>query len=221
MIPCLIKPLDQHLDKKAFTLTELMVAVAFSIILMTGVYGFYSASSKSYSSGITGQTLQDTANEILNKIIEGETESGTVFRLATATSYMIPNGSANSLYTCGGSAQVAPCNSSNTYSELYFCTDSPCGGSADLTARWYYLNSAGTSIIYHHPPRTGSGTVEENIYTAPKGATIILRFAPATVNTSFALEIDVALTQSINPTLANSRLVTGAASTYVLLRNHP
>ena len=34
------------------------------------------------------------------------------------------------------------------------------------TARWYYLNSTGTAVIYHHPTSNG-GTIEENIYTAP------------------------------------------------------
>ena len=72
-----------------------MMAVAFSVLLMTGVYGFYNASSQTYSSGISGQNLQDGANIVISKIIEGETESGVVYRLSTAVSYMIPNGSAN------------------------------------------------------------------------------------------------------------------------------
>jgi len=199
-------------NNQAFSLVELMMAVAFSVLLMTGVYGFYNAASQSYSSGISGQTLQDGTNIVLSKIIKGETESSVVYRLATSVSYRIPNGSANYLYSCGGSPQVAPCNANNTSGELYYCQDSPCGGANDATARWYYLNSAGTSVIYHHPAATG-GTTEENIYTAPAGSTLTLRFSPAAVNTPLnVVEIDVAL---------SGRRTTGAASTFVLLRDHP
>ena len=63
-------------------LVEMLMAVAFSVLLMTGVYGFYTVASQSYSSGISGQTLQDGANIVLSKIIEGETESGVVYRLS-------------------------------------------------------------------------------------------------------------------------------------------
>jgi hypothetical protein len=225
MTQCLIK----HNKKKgdsAFTMVELLMAVAFSVLLLTGVYGFYNAASQSYNSGISGQTLQDAADIVLSQIIEGESESGVVHRLSTANSYMIPNGSANYLYSCGGAPQAAPCNANNPSGEIYYCfnaqtADSPCVGAGDTNARWYYLNSAGTAIIYHHPA-AGGGTVEQKIYTAPKGSTLILRFVPAAVNTPLnVVEIDVALTQNLWPGIANSRLATGAASTFVILRNHP
>jgi hypothetical protein len=216
----LFKPMRTKMNKNAFTLVELMMAVAFSALLMTGVFVFYNAANQTYSSGITGQTLQDGANIVLSKIIEGETESNAVYRLSTAVSYMLPNGSANALYSCGGRTQVVPCNAGNSYSELYYCQDSPCG-SADATARWYYLNSTGTSVIYHHPTSTG-GTIEENIYTAPEGSTLTLRFSPAAVSTpSNVVEIDAALTENLSANITNQRLATsGAASTFVLLRNH-
>ena len=83
------------MNNKAFNLVELIMAVSFSVLLMAGVYGFYNAASQSYSSGISGQNLQDGADIVLGKIIEGETESGAVYRLSTAVSYMIPNGSTN------------------------------------------------------------------------------------------------------------------------------
>ena len=73
---------------------------------------------------------------------------------------------------------------------------------ADNTVRWYYLNSAGTAVIYHHPT-SGGGTVDENIYTAPAGSTLTLRFSPAqqnnpapppaTLTLPNVIEIDVAL----------------------------
>ncbi len=229
MTPCLTeKRLCQSkqlglFNNKAFSLVELMMAVTFSVLLLTGVYGFYNVSSQSYSSGISGQTLQDGTNIVLSKIIGGGTESSVVYRLATSVSYMIPNGSANALYSCGGAPQVAPCNTNNTSGELYYCQDSPCLGANDpKVPRWYYLNSAGTAVIYHHPASSG-GTIEENIYTAPAGSTLTLRFSPAAVSTPLnVVEIDVALTKNLSANITNKRLATtGAASTFVLLRNHP
>ncbi len=225
MILCSTKSMRTLLNNNAFSLMELMMAVAFTVLLMAGVYGFYTTSSQVYSSGISGQNLQDAASIVINKIIEGETESGVVHRLATAVSYMIPNGAANFLYSCGGATQAAPCNASNPSSELYYCQDSPCTGANDLTARWYYLNNAGTSVIYHHPAANG-GTIEEKIYSAPAGSTLKLRFSPAQANNQNlpnVIEIDVDLTENLLPKITNSRLTTtsGDASTFVLLRSHP
>src|SRR5665213_2472258 len=101
MTLCLTKPMRAPMNHHGFTLVEMMMAVAFSVLLLTGVYGFYNASSQSFSSGISGQNFQDGANIVLSKIIEGESESGVVYRLSTAVSYMIPNGSASALYSCG------------------------------------------------------------------------------------------------------------------------
>jgi len=230
MIRCLTKtPARTAMNNQAFTFVELMMAVAFSVLLLTGVYSFYDVSSQSYSSGISGQTLQDGTNIILSKIIEGKIESGVVYRLATSVSYMVPNGSTNSLYTCGGAPQIAPCNTGNTSGELYYCQNSPCsqsGGVNNSTARWYYLNSAGTAVMYHHPA-VGGGTIEENIYTAPTASTLTVRFSPAQVGSPLApssnvVEIDVALIKNLSVNITNKRLATtGAASTFVLLRNHP
>ena len=209
------------INDKAFTLVELMMAVAFSALLMTGVFGFYNVANQAYSSGITAQTLQDGANIVLSKIIEGEAESGVVYRLATSVSYMIPNGAGSALYTCGGATQAAPCNANNPSGELYYCQDSTCTSGDDASSRWYYLNSTGTAVIYHHPASSG-GTVDETLYTAPAGSTMKLRFSPAAVNTPLnVVEIDVALTQNLPPGSTNNLLATsGAASTFVLLRNH-
>ncbi len=204
---------------------ELLMAVAFSVLLLTGVYTFYNASSQSYTAGISGENLQDGANTAMSKIIEGETESGTVYRLATAVAYLIPDGTANALYTCGGSAQASPCNTSNPFGELYYCQASPCTNS-DPTARWYYLNSSGTSVIYHHPTSNG-GTIEEKIYTAPAGSTLNLRFSPGQVGapvgpSARVVEIDVDLAKTTFSNVTNARVATsGDISTFVLLRNHP
>jgi len=196
------------------------------VLLLTGVYGFYNASSQSYSSGITGQTLQDGANIVLSKISEGETEAGTVYRLSTAVSYMIPNGTSSELYSCGGAPQAAPCNTHDPFSEVYYCELTnptvPCSA-LNTTARWYYLNSTGTSVIYHHTASLG-GTIEENIYTAPEGTTMTLRFSPAQsggMTLPNVLEMDVALMKNVSGSITNNRLMaSGAASTFVLLRSH-
>jgi Tfp pilus assembly protein PilW len=42
------------MNNQAFSLVELMMAVAFSVLLMTGVYGFYNTASQTYSSGVSG-----------------------------------------------------------------------------------------------------------------------------------------------------------------------
>ena len=209
------------LNTKGFTLIELMMAVGFAALLMSGVFAFYSAASQSYASGVTAQSLQDGANIVLSKIIEGSTESGTVYRLSTSSSYMIPNGQPGELYSCGHGAQTTACNSSAAFSELYFCQDSPCTGVNDPTARWYYLNSLGSAILYHHP--VNGFWNDETVYTAPPGATLTLRFSPAAVSTPLnVVEIDVALVQTLSANITNKRLAaSGAASTYVLLRNHP
>ena len=160
---------------------------------------------------------------VISKIIEGETESNVVYRLSTAVSYMIPNGTTGFLYTCGAALQTAPCNTSNTSGEIYFCQDTPCTA-ADSTARWYYLTSAGTSIKYHYP----GGATDQAIYTAPKGSIMELRFLPAAVGASAnVVEIDVALRLNLSTpnVIKNSRTSStsgsGASSTFVLLRNHP
>ena len=217
------------MNNKAFTLVEIMMAVTFTTFLMIGIYSFYNAASQTYSSGMSSQTFQDGANIVISKIIEGEMESGTIYRLSTSNTYTIADGSAtafsNSKYKCTGGPQTAPCNALNTASELYFCQDDPFNNTPssncnfnDNTARWYYLNSSGTSVIYHHP--SGAGTVEEKIYTAPQGSTLSLRFSPATTNPSFDVEIDVAVTQNLSQGENNNRVISGAASTVLLLRNH-
>jgi hypothetical protein len=118
----------------------------------------------------------------------------------------------------------------NSTGDLYICQDPliPCSANA-LTARRYYLNTTvdakGATIykvMYHHPdPKDKNKTVEDLIYMAPKGSILTLRFSPAAVNTpANVVEIDVALKQNLSQK-ANSRTISGTASTFVLLRNHP
>lgn len=188
------------MNNHAFTMVELMMAVAFSVLLLTGVYGFYNVSSQTYSAGISGQALQDAANIALSQIIEGKTESTGVYRLSTAKSYYIPN-----------------------LNKLYYCQDNSCSA-ADATARYYTLDPTNTKILYYHPTTNPLGY--DIIYQAPTGSTLTLRFSyPQLGNppafSSTVVEIDVALTRNLPANITNQRLaVSGAASTYVLLRNH-
>lgn len=238
----LFKPMRKLMNNKAFNMVELLMAVAFSLILLTGVYGFYTAASQVYSSGISAQVLQNAAGILLSQIIEGQTESNVVYRLSTAETYTIADGTTgantSNLYKCGGAAQITPCNTGNPSSEIYFCQDNPANyvpstncNYNDTTARWYYLNFNGSAVIYHHPTTNG-GTVEQTIYTAPKGSTINLRFSPAqepnpipppaTVTIPNVIEIDVDLTGNVAAGVTNKKVATsGDVSTFVLLRNHP
>ena len=234
MTQCLTKPMRTTINNHAFSMVELMLAVGFSVLLLTGVYGFFNAASQSYFAGIAGENLQDAANIVLSQITQGITESTGVYRVSTAVSFMIPNGTTNYWYTCiGGNPQATSCNTSQPNSELYFCQDNSCaqsGGVNESTARWYYLNSTGNAVIYHHP-KTGGGYVEQTIYTAPTGTSLTLRFTPAqqpnpspppaTIAIPNVIEIDVALTRNSLGGITNQRLVfSGSASTFVLLRGH-
>jgi hypothetical protein len=203
-------------------MVEMLIAVSFSVLLLTAVYSFYNASSQSYTAGVSAQNLQNTANTITTRIMEGESELGVVYRLSTSESYMIPSGTAPYLFTCGGGTQAAPCNTTSPSSEIYFCQDSTCTTS-DATARWYYLDSTGTIVYYHHPNPLGGAAIEEKIYTAPTGTTIKLRFSPAAVTTpNNVVEVDVDLDAVTSPNITNSRMKTsGDVSTFILLRNHP
>ena len=207
MILCLTKTTRPRLNNKAFSLVELMMGVAFSLLLLAGVYGFYNVSSQSYSSGISGQHLQDAANIVLSKIISGAQETdGNTYRLASAVSYFIPNNNPNILYYC----QASPCTA------------------AEPTARWYTLDPTNTKVLYYHPTSNPLGY--DIVYTAPEGSSFFneqtnsktLRFSPAAVTVpANVVEIDVALNKILAANITNKKLaVSGAASTFVLLRNH-
>lgn len=196
------------INQRAFILVELMAAVSFTVLLMIAVFSFYNASEQIYSSGITAGFLQDGANTVLKKIIEGQTESGTVYRLATGASYYIPTGNSGQLYFCQGNSLINPCTPS------------------EPTARWYTLDPASTTLRYYHPTSNPLGY--DAIYTAPAGTTLKVRFAPPPApelpevgNQAVVVAIDVALTQNVPAGTTNNTLAaSGSASTYVLLRNH-
>jgi len=179
---------------KSYTLIEVLIATAITVILMVMVFGFFNLFKLVYSSGIAQQTLQDSTNIILGKIIEGKTEPGGVYRL---TEGMCPNG------VCYNIANI---------SELHYW------GYPDGIERWYRLDGTSTQIIYHHPITGSPLGADEVIYTAPTGSTIALRFSiPTVANYSAAVvQMDVALTQTIF-----GKKISGASTTVVNIRNHP
>ena len=196
MIPCLIERMCIKMNKRAFTLIEVLIATAFSVVLILVVVTFYSVTRKVYSSGLSMQLLEDGANIVLSKIIEGKTEPGGVFRLAQAVSY------------CFGPGTNCTPSSPN---QLYFI-------GTDGINRWYHLNNTSTSLLYHHPTAGSPLGADEMIYTAPAGATLTLSFWPPTaIDPNFkypAADVGITVTLTQNT-------VTGSVSTLVDLRNHP
>ena len=189
MIRLQINMIRKYTYKNGYTLVEIIVSTAITIILITILYNFYTVANLIYSTGLSTQALEDGANTVLIKMIEGKSEPTGMFRLAEGVSYTIP--SINRINFVG----------------------------TDGVTRSYRLNNSATALIYNH--LTIAGATDETIYTAPVGATIILRFSvPNVVNNATAVvNIDVALTQPARNS-AGSRLLSGSASTIVNLRNH-
>lgn len=113
-------------NKRAFTLAETVVAIAFTVVLMTIIGSFYNTTRGVNSAGTAGQMLQDGSNLVLSKIIEGKTEPTGVYRLAEATNYSIAS-----------------------LSELHFW-------GTDGIERWFKLNGTSTQLLYHHPTSSGT-----------------------------------------------------------------
>lgn len=122
----LIKYIFGNRNNRAFTLTEILVASLIALSLIGAVTSFYILSNRTYSVGVAKQWLQDSANIILTKIIDGKQEPGGVIRLCEAVSYNIVN-----------------------ISELHFT-------GIDGVERWFRLDNSSTNLIYHHPTASGT-----------------------------------------------------------------
>ena len=115
----------------------------------------------------------------------------------------------------GGVFRLSEATSYNivSISELHFT-------GTDGTERWFRLDNTSTSVIYHYP--TSAGTTDETIYTAPSGATITLRFStpvgPQYSGVVVGIDVAIFQNQSISGAI---KTVSGSASTYVNIRNHP
>lgn len=204
-------------------MVELLITITITLILMMVVFNFFNLSKLVYSYGLAGQMLQDGDNIVINKIIGGKTEPGGIYRLAQSASYCIGTQS-GATSTC--STQFSPTCNTTTTGELHFC------GYPDYIERSVRLDATATQLIYHHPVSPSNNNncsvvfynassynvCDEVVYTAPKGATITLRFwIPAVANYPAAVVgMDAALIQSVF-----GRSVTGSSTTIVNLRNHP
>ena len=185
------------MNKKGFTLVEIMMATLISVVLFVGIFNFYYVSKSIYALGIARQALEDGAHVVVSKMIEGGTEAGGgTYRLAQGVSYCIGSGA-----SCG----------TVTTSELHF-------RGTDSIERWYSLNNTNTALIYHHPIAGSPGGADETIYTAPMGAAMTLLFWIPAVNNypAAAVGVNVTLTKNVF-----GKNVTGSAATVVTLRNHP
>ncbi len=196
-------------NNRAFTLVEILMSVALTVLLMSAVYGFYITARQVFTSGVSGEGLQDGANIILSKIIEGQTESGKVYRLGTSSTFNIPDANSGLIYFCQDNPAIPPCGPSD-------------GSPLNPPARWYYLSADSRQLLYHHP--TSSPTGYDVLYTAPVGCIISLRFSPALFTNGQTIpntvEIDVSVLANL-PSDTNTRVANiGTVSTYVLLRNH-
>ncbi|MBF0618701.1 MAG: type II secretion system protein [Candidatus Omnitrophica bacterium] len=183
-------------NNNAFTLVEMLLATACAVVLMVGVFNYNNILRTAFRLGLAGQVLQDGANIIVARIIQGAIEPGGIYRLSQGVSYCI-----------GSGARPASCSTPDAAQLHYWGTDG--------VERWYYLNESRTAFIYHHPTPLSPGGDDEILYHAPVGATITLYFWPLAASNK-DVGVSVALVQNIfgSP-------VTGSLTTLVNLRNHP
>ncbi len=159
-----------RINNKAVTFSEILVVSLVAVCIVAAVTSFYSLTNRTSSIESSEQWLQQCANTILTKIVEGASEPGGVFRLSEATEYTVVS-----------------------LSELRF-------KGTDGIDRTYRLNAGATSVIYHHPTSSFPAGEDQIIFTAPSGTTITLRFyIPAGAQyTGVVVGIDAALTQNIS-----------------------
>ena len=219
-------------NKKAHTLTELLIASTLVILLIASVLGSFVFANSIYKTSVIRENLQRNAFVAMGKIIKGGYETSNpstgVIRLAEAK-------------FCGFTLHYPPALGETVTipnSTIYFSTLADPEPSTNPYHRWFILDSTKTSIIYHHP--TSSVPMDEVIYAAPAGATITLNFwtpsFPSAYYTSYydktapgnmfygmdlsvydniCIGIDVVISQNVR-----GKNITGCASTLVNVRNH-
>lgn len=132
--------------KKAYTMTELLIASAIAILLLASALGSFVLTKAVYTHGMANYYLQKDVDILMARIIRGaKEESGGTYGLRSAVSFTIP-------------------------------TATPAGSridfvGTDANTRSYFLNN--NAIVYTSPTQSPN---EQVIYTAPSGATITLLF---------------------------------------------
>lgn len=156
------------MNKKSFTLVEVVGTIVISTFLIAVVLNVFILSTQMYYIGICEQRLQYKVNALLNKIIEGKPEPGGVFRLSEAVSYNLVS-----------------------IDELHFT-------GTDNIERWFRLDNNSKSVIYHHPTSSGGadeiiytapeGTTVTLRFSTPVGSEYM----------GVVLGVDVALTSNVS-----------------------
>ena len=165
------------INKRAHTLTELLMASAIIVILLTSLLGAFLLTKLVCRNSIASYNIQRDVDTLLATIIRGVKEqSGNRFGLRSAVSIPpIPG--------------LLPIPGQNTIS--YLCTDN--------NTRMFLLNN--NTVIYDSPLQNPRQTV---IYTAPANSNIILRFASASADQQLAY-VYVSVSQQLgNKTITGS-----------------
>lgn len=110
-------------DKRGYSLAEVLTASAIIILIIASVFGVFITAKAIYTQGIAELNLQRDANIILDRIIVGMKEGGSLYGLRSAKRFDLP--------------AVTP-----SASEINF-------DGIDGVTRKYFLN--GNNIIYENP----------------------------------------------------------------------
>ncbi len=156
------------MNKRAFTLVEILIAMALGIVLIGAVFNAYNLVRPIYTVGLARQGLQDGANTVINKILTGKTEVGGIYRLPEAVSFVI----------------VAIDN-------LSFVGQ-------DGSTRSYRLNGAATQVIYNHPSGAGAVDEVVYTAPTGSVITLRFSNPGCVNCAAVAVQIDVSLTQTVS-----------------------
>ncbi len=192
-----INPSTCRAAQRGFTLVELLVGLLLVVLLVSVASTFYNLIKGNNVYGLSGQVLQDGANIVLSKIIQGGTEATGVERLTQSVAYCIGSGS--------------PVCSIVNPSEIHYWD-------MNGVERSYRLNNSLNQLIYHHPTTLVPAGTDEVIYTAPDQSIITLTFWVPTSGNYTAADVNFSVSLSKN---IFGKTVTGSATTQVNLRNHP
>ena len=78
------------LNRKAYTLTEIMVVFVLTVIFITSVMGIFVMVKSMYVNSIANQELQRDVNKVVGRIVKGLGENVTRYGLRAGASYTIP-----------------------------------------------------------------------------------------------------------------------------------
>lgn len=210
-------------NEKGHTLTELLFASAIIVMLIASVLGCEIFANRIYQNNVIRENLQRDAAIAMNKIIKGGYETSNsavgIVRLHEALTYSFTK-------------HVPPLASetlANPYVNPFIYFNILLDTVKNPYDRWFCLNNTSTSIIYHHP--SGSGTMDEVIYTAPAGATIILQFSVVSPFTmlypGFGSPVDNNVYQNVSIGIyvqikqkVQDNYIFGQESAFINIRNH-